>query len=146
LQSLDFIGVNSSLGICPDSNLIEIICAPPLQRDDFFDRSEVNMKYIAVKREHNECSLDVDPGFEPDVMFPPLTPEEIILDEENRSVLYAALDRLPPIQARRVYAHYILGKKKSEIARAENVVESSICSSIRRGLKNLCEILKNFYR
>ena len=49
LQSLDFIGVNSSLGICPDSNLIEIICAPPLQRDDFFDRSEVNMKYIAVK-------------------------------------------------------------------------------------------------
>ena len=79
-------------------------------------------------------------------MFPPLTPEEIILDEENRSVLYAALDRLPPIQARRVYAHYILGKKKSEIARAENVVESSICSSIRRGLKNLCEILKNFYR
>ena len=104
------------------------------------------MKYIAVKREHNECSLDVDPGFEPDVMFPPLTPEEIILDEENRSVLYAALDRLPPIQARRVYAHYILGKKKSEIARAENVVESSICSSIRRVLKNLCEILKNFYR
>ncbi|NBI69372.1 sigma-70 family RNA polymerase sigma factor, partial [Pseudoflavonifractor sp. 60] len=67
--------------------------------------------YKRRKREHNECSLDADPGFEPDVMFPPLTPEEIILDEENRSVLYAALDQLPPIQARRVYAHYILGKK-----------------------------------
>ena len=102
--------------------------------------------YKRRKREHNECSLDVDPGFEPDVMFPPLTPEEIILNQENRSILYAALDQLPPIQARRVYAHYILGKKKSEIARAENVVESSICSSIRRGLKNLSEILKNFYR
>ncbi len=61
--------------------------------------------YKRRKREHNECSLDVDPGFEPDVMFPPLTPEEIILDEENRSILYAALDQLPPIQARRVYAH-----------------------------------------
>ncbi len=101
--------------------------------------------YKCRKREHKECSLDVDPGFEPDVMFPPLTPEEIILDEENRSALYAALDQLPPIQARRVYAHYILGKKKSEIARAENVVESSICDSIRRGVKNLAEILKNFY-
>ena len=101
--------------------------------------------YKRRKREHKECSLDADPGFEPDVMFPPLTPEEIILDEENRSVLYAALDQLPPIQARRVYAHYILGKKKSEIARAENVVESSICDSIRRGLKNLSEILKNFH-
>ncbi|MCI8951259.1 MAG: hypothetical protein HFH35_15845 [Eubacterium sp.] len=43
--------------------------------------------YKRRKREHNECSLDVDPGFEPDVMFPPLTPEEIILDEENRSIL-----------------------------------------------------------
>ncbi len=101
--------------------------------------------YKHRKREHNECSLDVDPGFEPDVMFPPLTPEEIILEEENRSALYAALDLLPPVQTRRVYAHYILGKKKSEIAKAENVMESSICDSIRRGVKNLTEILKNFY-
>ena len=66
-------------------------------------------------------------------------------DEENRSALYAALDQLPPIQARRVYAHYILGKKKSEIARAENVEGSAVCDSIRRGLKNLSEILKNFH-
>lgn len=29
--------------------------------------------YKRRKREHNECSLDVDPGFEPDVMFPPLS-------------------------------------------------------------------------
>ena len=101
--------------------------------------------YKRRKREHDECSLDVDPGFEPDVMFPPLTPEEIILDEENRSALYAALDRLPPTQARRIYAHYILGKKKSEIARAENVEGSSVYDSIRRGLKNLSEILKNFH-
>lgn len=101
--------------------------------------------YKRRKREHKECSLDADPGFEPDVMFPPLTPEEIILDEENRSVLYAAIEQLPPVQARRVYVHYILGKSKTEIARAENVVESAVCSSIRRGVKNLAEILKNFH-
>ena len=102
--------------------------------------------YKRRKREHNECSLDGTPGFEADVTYPPLTPEEIMELAEDRAALYAALDRLPPIQTRRVYAHYILGKKKSEIARAENVVESSICDSIRRGLKNLSEILKNFYR
>ena len=101
--------------------------------------------YKRRKREHNECSLDVDPGFEPDVMFPPLTPEGIILEEKNRSALYAALDLLPPIQARRVYVHYILGKSKTEIAQAENVVESAVCSSIHRVVKNLAEILKNFY-
>ena len=102
--------------------------------------------YKRRKREHDECSLDSTPGFEADVTFPPLTPEQVMEDRENRAALYAAIDQLPPVQARRVYAHYILGKKKSEIARAENVVESSICSSIRRGLKNLCDILKNFYR
>jgi len=101
--------------------------------------------YKRRKRERGECSLDIDPGFEPDVMFPPLTPEEIILNEENRSVLYAALDQLPPIQARRVYAHYILGKSKTEIARAEQVVESAVRGSIRRGVKKLSETLKNFY-
>lgn len=101
--------------------------------------------YKRRKRDHDECSLDGTPGFEADVTYPPLTPEEIILDEENRSVLYAALDQLPPIQARRVYAHYILGKKKSEIARAENVEGSAVCDSIRRGLKNLSELLKNFH-
>ena len=46
--------------------------------------------YKRRRREHKECSLDVDPGFELDVMFPPLTPEEIILDEENRiDAIYA---------------------------------------------------------
>ena len=69
----------------------------------------------------------------------------ILREVENCSVLCAALDQLPPIQARRVYAHYILGKKKSEIARAENVEGSAVCDSIRRGLKNLSEILKNFH-
>ena len=101
--------------------------------------------YKRRKRDHDECSLDGTPGFEADVTYPPLTPEEIMELAEDRAALYAALDRLPPVQARRVYAHYILGKKKSEIARAENVEGSSVCDSIRRGLKNLSEILKSFH-
>ena len=34
--------------------------------------------YKRRKREHDECSLDGTPGFEADVTYPPLTPEEKI--------------------------------------------------------------------
>ncbi|MGW8115212.1 sigma factor-like helix-turn-helix DNA-binding protein [Caproicibacterium sp. NSD3] len=51
--------------------------------------------------------------------------------------LYEALGHLPPIQARRVYAHYILGMKEVDIARAEGVNSSGVCDSVRKGVRNL---------
>ncbi|MFT9056452.1 MAG: hypothetical protein ABF449_07480 [Ethanoligenens sp.] len=51
--------------------------------------------------------------------------------------LYEAFEHLPPVQARRIYAHYILGTKKIEIARAEGIRETGVCSTIQAGLKNL---------
>lgn len=56
--------------------------------------------YKRRKREHGECSLDAVPGFEADVSRPPLTPEEIMERDEDHAALYAAIDRLPPVQAR----------------------------------------------
>ena len=72
--------------------------------------------YKRRKRDHDECSLDGTPGFEADVTYPPLTPEEIMELAEDRAALYAALDRLPPVQARRVYAHYIQGATRLGLA------------------------------
>lgn len=95
------------------------------------------------KREHGECSLDTDSGFEPDVTRPPLSPEEVMVGREDHAALYAALAQLPPVQARRVYAHYILESSKAEIARAEGVDERNVRSSIQKGLRNLEKILKN---
>ena len=100
--------------------------------------------YKRRKRDHDECSLDGTPGFEADVTYPPLTPEEIMELAEDRADLYAALDRLPPVQARRVYAHYILGKSKTDIAKAENVSENAVWDSISRGMETMKNILKNF--
>ena len=54
-------------------------------------------------------------------------------DRETRAVLYAAIDQLPPVQARRVYAHYILGISRADLARAEGVGISRISNSIDRG-------------
>ena len=101
--------------------------------------------YKRRKREHDECSLDGTPGFESDVTRPPLTPEEIMEQTEERDNLYTALDQLPPVQARRVYAHYILGKSKSDIARAENVSENAVRDSISRGMEMMKNILKKFF-
>ena len=99
--------------------------------------------YKRRKRDHDECSLDGTSGFEADVTYPPLTPEEIMELAEDRAALYAALDRLPPVQARRVYAHYILGRSKTGIARAENVTENAVRDSISRGVETLKILLGN---
>ena len=99
--------------------------------------------YKRRKRDHDECSLDSTPGFEADVIRPPLTPEEVMEQAEEQDALYLALDQLPPVQARRVYAHYILGISRADLARAEGVGISRISGSIDRGLLNLKNILEN---
>ena len=100
--------------------------------------------YKRRKRDHDECSLDSTPGFEADVIRPPLTPEEVMEQAEEQDALYLALNQLPPVQARRVYAHYILGKSKTDIAKAENVSENAVRDSISRGMETMKNILKNF--
>ena len=95
--------------------------------------------YKRRKREH-----DRTPGSEADVTRPPLTPEEVMEQAEEQDALYLALDQLPPVQARRVYAHYILGKSKTDIAKAENVSENAVRDSISRGMETMKNILKNF--
>ena len=93
--------------------------------------------YKRRKREHGECSLDGTPGFEADVTYPPMTPEEIMEQAEDQAALYAALDRLPPVHARRVYARFILGRSVGQIARAENVEERNVRETINKGLRGL---------
>ena len=97
--------------------------------------------YKRRKRDHDECSLDGTPGFEADVTYPPLTPEEIMELAEDHAALYAALDRLPPVQVRRVYARFILGRSVGQIARAEGVEERNVRETINKGLRRLKKYL-----
>ncbi|USF25200.1 hypothetical protein N510_000110 [Firmicutes bacterium ASF500] len=97
--------------------------------------------YKRRKRDHDECSLDGTPGFEADVTYPPLTPEEIMELAEDHAALYSALDRLPPVQARRVYARFILGRSVGQIARAEDVEERNVRETINKGLRGLKKYL-----
>ena len=72
-----------------------------------------------------------------------MTPEGIIETKLTQQQLYAALNMLPDKQAYRVYAHYILGISKAELARMEGVQESAIRDSINRALKHLFNYLRN---
>ena len=82
-------------------------------------------------------SLDRSDGIENSILHTEPSPEEILMQKVSMQQIYEALNHLPPIQARRVYAHYILGMKKVDIARAEGVNSSGVCDSVRKGIRNL---------
>ena len=88
-------------------------------------------------------SLDAGDGIEHEALFVALSPCELYERKVTAQELRAALAALPEMQSRRVYAHYILGISKADLARAEGVAESAVRGRIDRGLKKLREILKN---
>lgn len=88
-------------------------------------------------------SLDAGDGIEHEALFVALSPCEIYERKVTAQELRVALAALSDIQGRRVYAHYILGLNKTEIARAEGVAKSRVSESIERGLRNMEKFLKN---
>ena len=72
------------------------------------------------------------------------SPEEIVMEQEERatrfrlvSALPEALSRATPTQGRRIVAYYIAGIKQPEISRKEGVHSSKVSVAIRRGLRNM---------
>lgn len=122
---------------------------PFLNEDCFIEVSdEVAEAFLFAKRQEDNYhhrawyhkayySLDRDDGIENSILHTEPSPEETLMRKVSMQQLYEALDHLPSIQARRVYAHYIFGMKEIAIARVEGVNETGVCSTIRAGLKNL---------
>ena len=73
-----------------------------------------------------------------------MSPYEIYERKMTKQELYAAIAKLPDIQAKRIYAYYFLEMTKTEIAQAEGVSVKAVCNSIAQALKNLENELKNF--
>lgn len=88
-------------------------------------------------------SLDAGDGIEREALLRVLSPCEVYERKLTMEQLCAALDALPEKQGRRLYAHYILGVSKTEIADAEGVSVEAVAGSIGRGLKNMERFLKN---
>ncbi len=107
-----------------------------------FERAEANYER-KVRRHKAFYSLDQGSGVERNILFTSLSPEELYERKLTREELYAAIAKLPDKQAKRIYAHFLLGMSKDEIAKAEGVSWHSVHQSIRQGLSHIEKILKN---
>ena len=107
-----------------------------------FDRKEAAYQ-LRTYRHKAYYSLDREDGIEHDAIFVSLSPHEIYERKITMQELHAAIASLPDMQAKRIYAHFILGMKKKDIARAEGVDEKAVRGAIERGLKNMEIFLKN---
>ena len=93
-------------------------------------------------------SLDCDDGIERAILDEPTaSPEQIMTEAEEKRMhrlmlkrMVEAVARLPPMQARRIQQHYLLGMSVKAIAQADGVDPGSVYVSLRNGLKNLRKI------
>lgn len=107
-----------------------------------FERQEAS--YIRKVRRHQAYySLDRTDGVEHSIILHVNSPDEIYERKVSREELHAALAQLPDKQAKRIYAHYLLGMGKDEIAQTEGVSWFSINKSIRQGLIRIEKILQS---
>lgn len=110
---------------------------------DEFDRDEAAYR-LRTYRHKAYYSLDRDDGIEHEAVFVSLSPHEIYERKITMQELHAAIASLPDLQAKRIYAHFILGMKKKDIALAEGVDEKAVRGAIERGLKNMEKYLKKY--
>ena len=108
-----------------------------------FDRKEAAYR-LRTYRHKAYYSLDRDDGLEHEAVFVSLSHHELYERKISMQELHAAISSLPDKQAKRIYAHFILGMTKKDIAQAEGVDEKVVRVAIERGLKNLEKYLKKF--
>ena len=91
---------------------------------------------MRTSRNRAYYSLDRGDELEREMLFVSPSSEDSFFREHLACSLFSALQELPIVQARRIYAHYILGMSNLAIARNEGVNESKIRKSIMHGLRN----------
>ena len=80
-----------------------------------FDRKEAAYR-LRTYRHKAYYSLDRDDGLEHEMVFVSLSPHELYERKISMQELHAAISSLPDKQAKRIYAHFILGMTKKDIA------------------------------
>ncbi len=130
---------------------------PLFVTDTFIEVSdEVAEALLLMRREENNrthkiwyhkayYSLDCEDGIENCAFdFTVKSPEEILVEREEEQVYLATLEllakamgNLTEIQARRIHARYILGKKLIEIAAEEGVSVSVVQQTVKSVLKRM---------
>jgi len=107
--------------------------------------SKIEHRQLEKIRYHKAFySLDILNGIEIDIVTNRISMEEILEQEEIRDVLWNRVYELSSKQANRIIKRYYENMSIVSIARIENVDESSVRDSIKRGLLKLKKYLENF--
>ncbi len=102
-------------------------------------------RYRAKVRYHKAFySIDTECSVDGHILFVAATPDEIYERKVSQEQMYAAINQLSEIQARRIYAKFFQNMSVRQIAMIEGIDESSVSESISKGLKKIKKILKNF--
>lgn len=99
---------------------------------------------MRTSRNRAYYSLDRGDELEREMLFASPSCEDSFFRERIACALFSALRELPVTQARRVYAHYILGISYMAIARVEGVNEGNVRKAVARGLRRLKKTLRVF--
>ena len=109
------------------------------------DEKRLQINYAQYIRDNKAFySLDAGDGIEADALVKPEQPDAALERMEMERTMREALAQLTPTQKRRLIAHIIDGKSKTQLAEMEGVLEGAIRDSIRRGLLALKDFWKNF--
>ena len=101
--------------------------------------------YSSTVISHYNISLDCNDGIENAAIgWAQPSPEDHLIEKEELAEyeelirrLYEAISSLPPMQARRVHARYMLGMKVKDIAAMEGITPSQAGKSIHAALRRL---------
>ena len=107
-----------------------------------FDRKEAAYR-LRTYRHKAYYSLDRNDGIEHEALFVSPSPYELYERKISIQELHTAISNLPDKQAKRVYAHFILGMSQTDIAKAEGVSKMAVSYSIERALNSMEKYLKN---
>ncbi|MCL1886099.1 MAG: sigma-70 family RNA polymerase sigma factor [Dehalococcoidia bacterium] len=95
-------------------------------------------------RRNKTYSLEAEVDIETTDFSEPIDDPQMYLEwKEKMCSLCRALNSLSDIQGRRIEAHFLLNKKRKEIAESEGVAKSVLNRSIERGLQKMKMFLKN---
>lgn len=104
----------------------------------FLEFSRIEHRQLEKIRYHKAFySLDVLNGIEINILTNRISMEEKIEQEQIRVELFRIIQNLTPKQSARILKHYYEDMSINSIAKSENVDESSVRESIKRGLLNI---------
>lgn len=101
-----------------------------------FDRKEAAYR-LRTYRHKAYYSIDREDGIEHSALFVALSLGEIYERKVTMQELHAAIASLFDKQAKRIYAHFVLGMNKTDIASSEGVNEKVVRLTIERGFRNM---------